>query len=138
MMADLNAGTGYSYLTFGWGCLIWQPAALQFGKRPIYLASLLMSIAVTVAVPYALSPGAWMSMKVLSGLVGAPLECLGEISIADVFFSHERGSYLAVYSFTLYTAGFLAPILAGFIQEGMGWRWVQVRLLTWGHLSERC
>lgn len=85
-----------------------------------------MSIGVTVAVPYARSQGVWIALKVLGGLVGAPLECLGEISIADVFFSHERGTYLAAYSFTLYTAGFIAPILAGYITDGMGWRWVQV------------
>ncbi|KAH6628974.1 serine/threonine kinase 16 [Boeremia exigua] len=127
-IAALNEGTGYNYLAFGWGCLLWQPAALQFGKRPIYLISLLMSIGITVAVPYARTQGTWIALKILGGLVGAPLECLGEISIADVFFSHERGTYLAAYSFTLYTAGFIAPILAGYITEGMGWRWVQ----NWG------
>lgn len=88
-----------------------------------------MSIAAAVSVPYARSQGAWIALKVVGGLVGAPLECLGEITIADVFFSHERGTYLAAYSFMLYTAGFLAPILAGYITEGLGWRWVQASSL---------
>ncbi|CAH0024518.1 unnamed protein product [Clonostachys rhizophaga] len=130
-VADLNAGTGYSYLAFGWSCLIWQPAAKQFGKRPIYLISLLLTIAVTISVPYALSPGAWMAMKILGGLAGGPLECLGEISIADVFCAHERGKFLAIYAFVLFAAGFLAPILAGFINDGMGWRWTQYWATIW-------
>ncbi|KAF2653659.1 putative MFS transporter [Lophiostoma macrostomum CBS 122681] len=124
-VAALNEGTGYNYLAFGWTCLLWQPAASLYGKRPIYLISLLMSIGVTVAVPYARSQGVWIALKVLGGMAGAPLECLGEVSVADVFFSHERGTYLAAYSFTLYFAGFIAPILAGYITEGLGWRWVQ-------------
>jgi MFS family permease len=40
-VGDLNSGTGYMFLTFGWGCLIWQPLAQKFGKRPVYLLSLL-------------------------------------------------------------------------------------------------
>ena len=41
---DLNSGTGYMFLMFGWGCLIWQPLALRFGKRPIYLISMLATL----------------------------------------------------------------------------------------------
>lgn len=65
-------------------------------------------------------------MKVLQGLFGAPTETLGEISVADVYFSHQRGTYMAVYAVTLYGAGFLGPILGGFINDRQGWKWVQV------------
>lgn len=41
---DLNAGTGYMFLAFGWGCLVWQPLALQYGKRPVYLFSMLATL----------------------------------------------------------------------------------------------
>lgn len=57
---DLNAGTGYmvgtsiialvpalkklQFLMFGWGCLFWQPLALQYGKRPVYLISILATM----------------------------------------------------------------------------------------------
>ncbi len=32
------------FLFFGWGCLIWQPLALQYGKRPVYLFSMLATM----------------------------------------------------------------------------------------------
>lgn len=41
---QLNTGTGYMFLAFGWGCLICQPLAQQYGKRPIYLMSLLLTM----------------------------------------------------------------------------------------------
>lgn len=34
---------------------------------------------------------------------------------------------MAIYALILYTAGFLAPVFSGFINDGMGWEWVQVR-----------
>lgn len=41
---QLNTGTGYMFLAFGWGCLVFQPIAQQYGKRPTYLFSLLATM----------------------------------------------------------------------------------------------
>jgi len=43
-LGDLNAGTGYMFLMFGWGCLFWQPLALTYGRRGVYLISFLGTI----------------------------------------------------------------------------------------------
>lgn len=43
------------------------------------------------------------------------------------YFTHERGTYIAVYGFALAGSNFLAPVLAGFINDGQGWQWVLVR-----------
>ncbi|KAL2883489.1 hypothetical protein SGCOL_001172 [Colletotrichum sp. CLE4] len=82
-LSDINNGTGIMFLFYGWGCLIWQPFALQYGKRPAYLASL----------------------------------------IANIWFAHQRPKYLALYGWGLSMTGKLAPMLSGFINVGMGWKW---------------
>lgn len=43
-LGDLNAGTGYMFLMFGWGCLFWQPIALTYGRRGVYLISFIGTI----------------------------------------------------------------------------------------------
>jgi len=32
------------FLMFGWGCLFWQPLALTYGRRGIYLISFIGTI----------------------------------------------------------------------------------------------
>jgi MFS family permease len=123
-LGDLNAGTGYMFLFFGWGCLVWQPLALQYGKRPIYLISILATMAIQVWAPYTTTNGQWIANKILQGFFGAPIESLCEISVTDIYFTHERGFYMAIYGLFLAGSNFFAPIIAGFIANGQGWKWV--------------
>lgn len=123
-LGDLNTGNGYMLLLFGWGCLFWQPIALQYGKRPVYLFSLLATAGVLIWGPYINTNGQWIAAKLLQGFFGAPLESLCEISITDIHFTHNRGSYIALYGFFLAGGSFVAPIPAGFINDSLGWKWV--------------
>ncbi|KAJ6437914.1 hypothetical protein O9K51_09336 [Purpureocillium lavendulum] len=74
--------------------------------------------------PYATSNGQWIANKVIQGIFGAPIESLCEISIADVYFTHERGKNVALYALFLAGSNFVAPVISGFINDGQGWQWV--------------
>lgn len=123
-LADLNTGTGVMFLAYGWACLLWQPLALQYGKRPAYLVSMAASMAVMGTAPLCTKRSTYLVNKVLQGVFGAPVEALCEFSITDLWFAHERPTYLAWYGFGLSVTGKLAPMLAGFINDGQDWRWV--------------
>ncbi|AOW06026.1 major facilitator superfamily domain-containing protein [Yarrowia lipolytica] len=131
-LADLNEGTGYMFLMLGFGCLFWQPVALQFGKRPVYLISILGTMAVQIWAPYTKNNGQWIGHKILQGFLGAPIESLCEVTVSDIWFEHERGSWMGLYAFMMLFGSFMAPFFGGFITQGMDWKWV----LFWGAIFD--
>jgi MFS family permease len=93
-VADLDTGTGLMFLFLGWGCLIWQPIALVFGRRGVFILTSLLSIGPMIWTVYSHSPGVWYIHRILLGALAAPCESLPEIAMADIFFAHERGLYI--------------------------------------------
>jgi MFS family permease len=121
--AALVQGTGVQFLFLGFGCLFWQPIAITYGRRGVYLVSVLATVPITVWTAYSTSEGMWYAHRILAGFFAAPIEALPEISIPDVFFAHNRGAWMSLYVFTLFGSNFLAPLVAGWFAEAYGWRW---------------
>ncbi|KAF4984914.1 hypothetical protein FDECE_16980 [Fusarium decemcellulare] len=122
-LTDINNGTGIMFLFYGWGCIFWQAIALQYGKRPVYLFTLLTAVIILSTAPLCTTSGPYLANRIILGFFGAPVESLCEISITDIWFSHERPKYMAWYGWSLALCGKLAPMLSGFINVGMGWKW---------------
>jgi len=50
-------------------------------------------------------------------------ESLSAAINADLFFLHERGYWMGVYSFVLQAGGPVGSIVSGFAIQALGWRW---------------
>lgn len=134
-IGDLNAGTGYMFLFLGLGCLLFLPLSLQYGKRPVYLFSSFACCLISVWQPYAGKNGTWIASKVLQGFFASAVEALPEVSVSDVFFEHERATWMGVYAIALFSSNYLAPMIAGFVNDTIGWRWVIYLSCIWNAVA---
>jgi hypothetical protein len=138
-LEQLNAGTGFSYFPIGFGPLLLQPLALALGKRPVYVGTAFVIAGVVLWMPSATGYGQWVANRLLFGFFGSPSFAMVEVSISDVvsalrgdqwngadhvskFFLHERGVPMGFYILFLYLGATLAPLLGGFIFNGLGWQ----------------
>ena len=56
--------------------------------------------------------------------LGALAEVLIQMTVADLFFVHQRGLMNTIYIWAYNVGSNLAVVASGFITDGMGWRWV--------------
>ena len=73
----------------------------EIGRRSVYIFSLVVVLAACLWLAFVDDIGGWQGAHVLIGLGAAPFEALPAISIADIFFAHERGGKIGWYVFGL-------------------------------------
>lgn len=64
-----------------------------------------------------------MARNVILGFVASPIEALPQTSITDIYFAHERGTYMGWYAWVLATSNYFAPVICGFINDKTDYQW---------------
>ncbi|EKG20472.1 Major facilitator superfamily [Macrophomina phaseolina MS6] len=108
----LGVGISTAVQYSGWANLLWQPLALVYGRRGVYVVSSFLCIFPVVWSAYSTSKGEWYAHRIILGIFAAPIESLPEITVPDLYFAHERGTYMGIYAFLLFGSNFLAPWVA--------------------------
>ncbi|KAJ5263511.1 hypothetical protein N7478_011116 [Penicillium angulare] len=132
---SVNADLGFSFAllndSYAAGCgalciggVFLIPFALKFGRRPIYVLSTAVQCGISVWSAKMETVADLMLVNVLSCIVGSLAEVLVQMTIADVFFVHERGLMNTIYYWFMTVGVTLAPLAGGFITLSQGWRWV--------------
>ncbi|ODQ79352.1 hypothetical protein BABINDRAFT_161760, partial [Babjeviella inositovora NRRL Y-12698] len=120
----MNTGAGVLFAAIGYGTWVLAPASALYGRRITYLVCTLLGLvgAIWFACAKRTSDTIWSQLFV--GASEACAEAQVQLSLSDMFFSHQLGGVLTVYIMATSVGTFLGPLVAGFISADMGFRWV--------------
>jgi len=79
----------------GMSNLFWMPLILKYGRRPVYLTAFTLYTGCAIWAGVATSYSSELASRILMGLANGAGECVAPITIADIFFLHERGTVMA-------------------------------------------
>lgn len=79
----------------GMGNMIWMPLVNKYGRRPVYLVSYSLYLGSATWAAFARKYNGFLLARILLGFASGAAETIAPLSIADVFFLHERGTIMA-------------------------------------------
>ncbi|KAJ5207579.1 Major facilitator superfamily domain general substrate transporter [Penicillium cf. viridicatum] len=122
--ALLNDNYALGCVFLGIGAVILTPFGFKFGRRPLYLISTLVTFGVSIWSAKMQRSVDLLLVNVFSCLFGALSEVIIQLTIADIFYVHQRGLTNAIFIWTVQVGSSLGPLAAGYVTVSQGWRWV--------------
>ncbi|KAJ7467091.1 major facilitator superfamily domain-containing protein [Mycena latifolia] len=127
-------------LGFGVGPLLMGPlseawAALLFycvyGRTIIYQISYILLVLLSLPVVFAPNLAVVVVFRFLLGTAGASFLSVAGGSVADMFPGPTVGTPMAVYTLCPFLGPVFGPLLGGFINQNLYWRWTYRILIIW-------
>ncbi|KAH6647384.1 major facilitator superfamily domain-containing protein, partial [Truncatella angustata] len=119
-----------SYLTslviaiLGVAPLIWRPLANIYGRRPIFLISLICSMAGNIGCGFSHSYAAMAVCRAITAFFISPAAAIGSAVVSEMFFKQERATFMGAWTIMVTIGVPIAPFLFGFLALRVNYRWI--------------
>ena len=79
-----------------------------------------------------------MVTRAINGITAGSPPAIGAATICDLYFMHERGFYMGIFTFFLTNGPHFAPLIGGFIAQDLGWSYCySIPVSTLGHARHK-
>lgn len=119
-----------SYLTsiqiavIGGAPLFWRPLSTRFGRRPIFIISLIGSLCFNIGCAKTQTYAAMAACRALVAFFISPAAAIGSAVVVETFFKQERAKMMGVWTLLLTVGIPIAPFIFGFVTYNVGYRWI--------------
>jgi MFS family permease len=96
---------------------------MYFGTRPTFLVAATGLFVTTIWSAVAQSFASLEASRILCAFCAGAGEALPATVVQHLFFLHQRGLWLGIYTFLLSTGSSIGVFISGFVITSWGWRW---------------
>lgn len=120
----MNTGAGVLFIGIGYWTLLISPAAWLYGRRITYLICMVLGVAGAIWMARVQNTQDSIWNQLFVGASEACAEANVQLSLSEIFFQHQRGATLGVYVLSTSIGTYLGPLIAGYVSDRLGWRWI--------------
>ncbi|KUI69343.1 hypothetical protein VM1G_05060 [Cytospora mali] len=121
---DASYLTSLTIAILGAAPLFWAPLSNRYGRRPIFLISLICSLAGNIGCGYSYSYWAMALCRAITSFFIAPAAGIGSGVVVEMFFKTERALYMGIWTIMVTLGVPIAPFIFGFVSVRVGYRWI--------------
>ncbi|KAI1880570.1 hypothetical protein JX265_000810 [Neoarthrinium moseri] len=119
-----------SYLTslviaiLGVAPLLWRPLSNIYGRRPIFLISLICSLIGNVGCAKSTSYSTMCLCRAITAFFISPAGAIGSAVVSEMFFKKERATWMGAWTIMVTLGVPVAPFIFGFVALRVDYRWI--------------
>jgi MFS family permease len=104
--------------------LFWRPLANRYGRRPIFLLSLICSFAGNIGCAKSHSYAQMAACRAVVAFFISPAAAIGSAVVAESFFKKDRARYMGIWTLMITLGVPISPFIFGFVTNNVGYRWI--------------
>ncbi|CAL5865977.1 uncharacterized protein PFLUO_LOCUS184 [Penicillium psychrofluorescens] len=119
-----------SYLTslqiaiLGGAPLFWKPLSNRFGRRPIFLLSLICSLVCNIGCAKSTTYASVAACRALVAFFISPASAIGSAVVMETTFKKDRARYMGIWTLMITLGVPIGPFIFGFVTYRVGYHWI--------------
>lgn len=102
----------------------WQPISKRYGRRPVFLLSLVCSAVGNIGCAESKSYAAMAICRAITAFFISPAAAIGSGVVKETFFKKDRARYMGIWTLMVTLGVPAAPFIFGFVAYRVGYRWI--------------
>lgn len=118
-------------LGIAFGPMVFSPLSEFYGRRPIYLAAWALYVIWIIPQAVAQNIATVIVTRFFGGFSGGTFLAVSGGTVGDLFPKEELQAPMAVFTISPFLGPVAGPLIGGFINYNVNWRWTYYVLIIW-------